>query len=213
MSEVRISAEPRDKFGKGAARQLRRDGKIPAVLYGHKEEALHLALPEHELFLALKTPNVLLNLDLGGRSQLALPKAVQKDPVRRTIEHVDLLLVRRGEKVTVEVPVVTTGDVVAGGLLEHTLTTLSVEAEATHIPGSIEVSVEGIEIGGHVLAKEVALPRGASLVTDPEHVVVHVLAAPTAEQLAGEIGEAETAEGAETAETGAAAEPEATEEG
>jgi large subunit ribosomal protein L25 len=207
MSEVRISAEPRDKFGKGAARQLRRDGKIPAVLYGHKEEAVHLALPEHDLFLALKTPNVLLNLDLGGRSQLALPKAVQKDPVRRTIEHVDLLLVRRGEKVTVEVPVVTVGDVVAGGLLEHTLTALSVEAEATHIPGSVEVSIEGLEVGGHVLAKDVTLPRGATLVTDPEHVVVHILAAPTAEQLAGETGEPEAAEAE------AAAEPEATEEG
>lgn len=204
MSEVRIVAEPRDKFGKGAARQLRRDGKIPAVLYGHKEEAVHLALPEHELFLALKTPNVLLNLDLGDRSQLALPKAVQKDPVRRTIEHVDLLLVRRGEKVTVEVPVATVGDVVAGGLLEHTLTALSIEAEATHIPTAIEVSIEGLEIGGHVLAKDIVLPRGAELVTDPEHVVVHVLAAPTAEQIAGAIGEGEPA--------AAAAEPEATEE-
>ena len=206
MSEVRISAESRDKFGKGAAGQLRRDGKIPAVLYGHKEEAVHLALPEHELFLALKTPNVLLNLDLGNRQQLALPKAVQKDPVRRTIEHVDLLLVRRGEKVTVEVPVVTVGDVVAGGLLEHTLTALSIEAEATNIPGSIEVSVEGVEVGGHVLAKEITLPRGAVLITDPEHVVVHVLPSPTAEQMAGDTGEAEAAETT-------AAEPEATEEG
>lgn len=190
MSEVRISAEPRDKFGKGAARQLRREGKIPAVLYGHKEEAVHLALPEHELFLALKTPNVLLNLDLGGRRQLALPKAVQKDPVRRTLEHVDLLLVRRGEKVTVEVPIVTVGEIAPGGLLEHTLNSLSVEAEATHIPTAIEISIEGLEVGAQVLAKDVTLPRGAELSTDPEHVVVHVLAAPTAEQLAGDTGEA-----------------------
>jgi large subunit ribosomal protein L25 len=209
MSEVRISAEPRNAFGKGAARQLRRQGKIPAVLYGHKEENVHLALPEHELFLALKTPNVLLNLDLGDRSQLALPKAVQKDPVRRTIEHVDLLLVRRGEKVIVEVPVATVGDVVAGGLLEHTLNTLSVAAEATHIPGSIEVSIAGLEVGGHVLAKDVKLPRGVELVTDPEHVVVHVLAAPTAEQMAGESVEAEP----EGAEAEPEAEAEATEEG
>lgn len=193
MSEVRISAELRDKFGKGAARQLRRDGKIPAVLYGHKEEAVHLALPEHELFLALKTPNVLLNLDFGGRRQLALPKAVQKDPVRRTLEHVDLLLVRRGETVTVEVPLVTVGDIASGGLLEHTLNSLSVEAEATHIPTSIELSIEGLEIGSQVLAKDVSLPRGVELSTDPEHVVVHVLAAPTAEQLAGDLGDTSAA--------------------
>jgi len=206
MSEVRISAEPRDKFGKGAARQLRREGKIPAVLYGHKEEAVHLALPEHELFLALKTPNVLLNLDLGDRRQLALPKAVQKDPVRRTLEHVDLLLVRRGEKVTVEIPIVTVGEIASDGLLEHTLNTLSVEAEATHIPTSIELSIEGLEVGAQILAKDVTLPRGAELSTDPEHVVVHVLPAPTAEQMAGDTGEA----GAEEAE---AAEPAASDEG
>ncbi len=207
MAEVRISAEPRNAFGKGAARQLRRDGKIPAVLYGHKEEPIHLALPEHDLFMALKHPNVLLNLDLGDRHQLALPKAVQKDPVRRTLEHVDLLLVRRGEKVTVEVPVVTTSEIAPGGLLEHTLNALSVEAEATHIPNSIEVSIEGLEVGAQVLAKEIVLPRGVTLSTDPEHVVVHVMAAPTAAELAGETGEEEAGEGA-----GEEAEPESSEE-
>jgi large subunit ribosomal protein L25 len=175
MSEIKISAEPRESFGKGAARQLRREGKIPAVLYGHKQEPVHLSLPEHDLFLALKTPNVLLNLDLGGKSQLAIPKAVQKDPVRRSLEHIDLLLVRRGEKVTVEVPVVTTGDVAPGGLLENVLTSLSVEAEATHIPASFEVSVQGLAEGSQILAGEVALPNGVSLVTDAEAVVVHVL--------------------------------------
>lgn len=201
MAEVRISAESRSTFGKGAARQLRRSGKIPAVLYGHGEEALHLALPEHELFLALKTPNVLLNLDLGNRQQLALPKAVQKDPVRRTLEHVDLLLVRRGEKVTVEVPVVTVGEIAAGGLLEHTLNSLAVEAEATHIPGAIEVSVEGLEIGAQILAKEITLPSGSSLVTDADHVVIHVLSAPTAEEMAGDTGEAAQSEPAEIGES------------
>jgi len=201
MAEVRITAESRSTFGKGAARQLRRSGKIPAVLYGHNEEALHLALPEHELFLALKTPNVLLNLDLGGRSQLALPKAVQKDPVRRTLEHVDLLLVRRGEKVTVEVPVVTVGEIASGGLLEHTLNSLAVEAEATHIPGAIEVSVEGLEIGAQILAKDITLPHGSSLVTDGEHVVIHVLSAPTAEEMAGDTGEAAESEPAEVGES------------
>lgn len=199
MSEVRISAELRDTFGKGAARQLRRNGKIPAVLYGHKEEAVHLALPEHDLFLALKNPNVLLNLDFGDRRQLALPKAVQKDPVRRTLEHVDLLLVRRGEKVTVEIPVVTVGEIASGGLLEHTLNTLSIEAEATHIPTSIELSIEGLEVGAQVLAKDIPLPPGAELSTDPEHIVVHVLASPTAEQMAGDTGEAGEAEAGESA--------------
>lgn len=176
MSEIKIAAQPRDTFGKGAARQLRREGKIPAVLYGHKQEPVHLALPEHDLFLALKTPNVLLNLEIaGGATELAIPKAVQKDPVKRTLEHVDLLLVRRGEKVTVDVPVVTAGEIAPGGLLEHVLTALSVEAEATHIPASLEVSVEGLEEGSQITAAEVSLPSGVSLVTDPEAVVVHVL--------------------------------------
>jgi large subunit ribosomal protein L25 len=176
MAEIKIAAEPRDSFGKGAARQLRRDGRIPAVLYGHKEEPVHLSLPEHELFLALKNSNVLLNLEItGGKSQLAIPKAVSKDPVRRTLEHIDLLLVRSGEKVTVDVPVVTTGEVASGGLLELVLTSLSVETEATHIPASVEVSVDGLAEGSQITAAEVKLPSGTTLVTDAEAVVVHVL--------------------------------------
>jgi large subunit ribosomal protein L25 len=176
MAEIKIAAESRSEFGKGAARQLRRDGRIPAVLYGHQQEPVHLSLPEHELFLALKTSNVLLNLQLAdGKTQLAIPKAVAKDPVRRTLEHIDLLLVRSGEKVTVEIPVVTTGEVASGGLLELVLTSLSIEAEATHIPGSIEVSVDGLAEGAQVTAGQVALPAGSSLVTDPEAVVIHVL--------------------------------------
>jgi large subunit ribosomal protein L25 len=176
MAEIKIAAEPRDSFGKGAARQLRRDGRIPAVLYGHKEEPVHLSLPEHELFLALKNSNVLLNLEItGGKSQLAIPKAVSKDPVRRTLEHIDLLLVRSGEKVTVDVPVVTTGEVASGGLLELVLTSLSVETEATHIPASVDVSVDGLAEGSQITAAEVKLPSGTTLVTDAEAVVVHVL--------------------------------------
>jgi len=176
MPEIKIAAEPRDSFGKGAARQLRRAGRIPAVLYGHKEEPVHLSLPEHELFLALKSPNVLLNLDIvGGKSQLAIPKAVAKDPVRRTLEHIDLLLVRSGEKVTVEIPVVTTGEIASGGLLENVLNTLSIEAEATHIPASIEVSVDGLAEGSQITAGQITLPTGATLVTDPDAVVIHVL--------------------------------------
>jgi large subunit ribosomal protein L25 len=202
MSEIKIAAEAREDFGKGAARQLRRSGKIPAVLYGHKQEPVHLALPEHDLFLALKTPNVLLNLDLaGGKSQLAIPKAVQKDPVKRTLEHIDLLLVRRGEKVTVDVPVVTAGEIAPGGLLELVLTSLSVEAEATHIPASFEVSVEGLPEGTQITAAEVSLPAGVSLVTDPEAVVVHVLT-----PAATLVEEESAAEGEEPAEAEADAE-------
>ena len=198
MAEIKIAAEPRDNFGKGAARQLRRDGKIPAVLYGHKEEPVHLALPEHELFLALKHSNVLLSLDIvGGKSQLAIPKAVQKDPVKRTLEHIDLLLVRQGEKVTVEVPVVTTGEIAPGGLLENVLNTISIEAEATHIPSSFEVSVQGLAEGEQITAAQVPLPSGVSLVTDPDAVVIHVLtpAATTVEdEAAAAEGEAEVGE-------------------
>ena len=176
MAEIKIAAEPRSEFGKGAARQLRREGRIPAVLYGHKEEPVHLSLPEHELFLALKNSNVLLNLEItGGQSQLAIPKAVSKDPVKRTLEHIDLLLVRSGEKVTVEVPVVTTGEVGSGGLLELVLTSLSVETEATHIPASVEVSVDGLAEGSQITAGQITLPTGTTLVTDAEAVVVHVL--------------------------------------
>jgi large subunit ribosomal protein L25 len=176
MAEIKIAAELRESFGKGAARQLRRDGKIPAVLYGHKEQPVHLALPEHALFLALKNSNVLLNLDIeGGQSQLAIPKAVSKDPVKRTLEHIDLLLVRLGEKVTVDVPVITTGDVASGGLLELVLTSLSVETEATHIPSSFEVSVDGLAEGAQITAADVTLPAGTTLVTDADAVVVHVL--------------------------------------
>ena len=196
MSEIKIAAEPRENFGKGAARQLRRDGKIPAVLYGHKQEPVHLALPEHALFLALKTPNVLLNLDItGSKSELAIPKAIQKDPVKRTLEHIDLLLVRSGEKVTVDIPVVTEGEIAPGGLLELVLTSLSVEAEATHIPGSITVSIAGLAEGSQITAADVILPSGSSLVTDPEAVVVHVLTPAAA--LAEESSEGEQAGEAE----------------
>ena len=196
MAEIKIAAEPRDTFGKGAARQLRRDGKIPAVLYGHKEEPVHLALPEHELFLALKHSNVLLSLDIvGGKTQLAIPKAVQKDPVKRSLEHIDLLLVRQGEKVTVEVPVVTTGEIAPGGLLENVLNTISIEAEATHIPSSFEVSVQGLAEGEQITAAQVPLPAGVTLVTDADAVVIHVLT-PAATAVEDEAAEAE-AEAAE----------------
>jgi large subunit ribosomal protein L25 len=187
VPEVRITAETRTEFGKGAARRTRRAGKVPAVLYGHGEAPRHISLPGHDLMRALRTPNVLLTLDVDGTSQLALPKDVQRDPIRGVLEHVDLLLVRRGEKVTVEVPVHVVGEVAPGGLLTHSLTALTIEAEATQIPGSFEISVEALEIGDGVKAGEIALPAGATLVTDPDQGVVHVVTAPTAEQLEAEI--------------------------
>ena len=190
MSEVRISAEPRTEFGKGGARRTRRAGKVPAVLYGHGTDPRHISLPAREFERALHTEggaNVLLSLDIEGGSELALPKSIQRDPVRGSIEHVDLILVRRGEKITVEVPIQLTGEVVAGGLVDHQLTTLSVSAEATHIPSGFEVPIGGLEIGGSVHAKEVELPSGTELATDGDAVVVHILAAPTAEQMEGEL--------------------------
>jgi len=190
VSEVRITAEPRTEFGKGGARRTRRAGKVPAVLYGHGTDPRHISLPGHEFERALHTAagaNVLLSLSINGSDELALPKSIQRDPVRGRIEHVDLILVRRGEKLTVEVPIHVTGDIAAGGLLDHQLTTLSVSAEATHIPSGFEVSIQGLEIGASVHAKEVELSGGVELVTDGDAVVVHILAAPTQEELEADL--------------------------
>lgn len=197
MSEVRIAAEPRTEFGKGAARRTRRSGKVPAVLYGHGTEPRHLSLPGHDLMLALKTPNVLLRLDGLKGNDLALPKSVQRDPIKGFLEHVDLIVVSRGEKVTVEIPVEVSGDVAPGGMLDQQLVQVSVEAEATHIPGSVTVDVEGLEPGSHVTAGELSLPRGVTLDTDEEMVVVQVLAERTAEQIEAELAEAESEAGVE----------------
>jgi len=195
VPEVRIVAEPRTEFGKGPARRVRRAGRVPAVLYGHGTDTRHVTLPGHELLLALKTPNVLIEVDgLSGRPQLTLPKAVQRDPIRGDIEHVDLILVRRGEKVTVEVPVQVAGEVEPGGLLDQQMIRLAVEAEATQIPQAITVDVEGMEIGAAVHAGELELPAGVTLVAEPEALVLHVLAAPTAEQIEAELGEVPVAE-------------------
>lgn len=192
MSEVKIAAETRTEFGKGAARRIRRDSKVPGVLYGHGSDPLHLTLPGHELLLALRTPNVLIALDIDGKTnELAIPKAVQRDPLKGFLEHVDLLLVKRGEKVTVEVPVVAEGELAAGGnLLEHVLNALPVEAEATHIPESVTVSVEGLEAGASVLAKDIKLPKGTTLAVEEDAVVLQVLAAQAEEAPEGEETEA-----------------------
>ncbi|MFI2379582.1 50S ribosomal protein L25/general stress protein Ctc [Streptomyces sp. NPDC018964] len=198
MSEVKISAATRTEFGKGAARRIRRDNKVPGVLYGHGSEPLHLTLPGHELLLALRTPNVLIALDIDGTSnELAIPKAVQRDPLKGFLEHVDLLLVKRGEKVQVEIPVQTEGELAPGGnLLEHVLAALPVEAEATHIPESVSVSVEGLEAGASVLAKDIELPNGVKLAVEEDAVVLQVLAA-QAEEASAEGAEGEGAEAAE----------------
>jgi len=192
MSEVKLAAESRTEFGKGAARRVRREGKVPGVVYGHGTDPVHVTLPGHDLLLALRTPNVLISLDLDGKTELAIPKAVQRDAIKGFLEHVDLLLVKRGEKVTVEVFVQTEGELAPGSfLLEHVLNTLTVEAEATHIPESVTVSIEGLEAGASIHAKDIKLPKGTTLAIDEDAVVIQILSA-QAEEPAAE-GETEAA--------------------
>ncbi|WP_367138112.1 MULTISPECIES: 50S ribosomal protein L25/general stress protein Ctc [Streptomyces] len=180
MAEIKIPAQVRAEFGKGAARRIRRANQVPAVVYGHGSEPVHITLPGHDLMMALKTPNVLLSVDIEGRDELVIPKAVQRDALKGFLEHVDLLVVKRGETVTVEIPVQTEGDLAPGGnLLEHTLTALPVEAEATHIPEAVTVSIAGLEAGASVLAKDVVLPAGVALAVDADAVVLHVVAGST----------------------------------
>jgi large subunit ribosomal protein L25 len=200
VPEVRIAAEPRTEFGKGPARRERRAGRVPAVLYGHGADTRHVSLPGHDVLMALRTANVLIRLEgLPGGSELALPKAVQRDPIKGYVEHVDLVTVRRGEKVTVEIPVTTTGDVAPDGLLDQQLVQISVDAEATNIPPGIEVNVEGMAIGTAVHARDLELPEGVTLADEADLLVLHVIAAPTAAQIEADLGEpaAEAAEGAE----------------
>jgi len=214
VSEVRISAEPRTEFGKGGARRTRRAGKVPAVLYGHGEKPRHIALPARELAAAIRHGGMTQVFDIAvsdGTSALALPKAIQRDPVKDTFEHVDLLIVRRGEKVTVDVPVTLIGEPARDTLVMHEHQTLSITADATRLPEHLEASIEGLEPGSHVTAGQIGLPEGVELAADPELVLVVITAAPTAEQLAAEAGlpteeEAaeEEAEGAEAAESQAA---------
>jgi large subunit ribosomal protein L25 len=190
-----LSAEPRDSFGKGAARKIRAAGKIPAVIYGHGTDPQHVTLPGHEVGLILRKANQVLDLDISGKSQLALVKDVQKDPVRQIIEHLDLIVVRKGEKVTVDVPVHVEGESAAGTTAAQDANTLSLEAEATHIPERIVVDIEGLEAGTQVLAKDLALPQGSTLISDPDTLVINVTA--EAEQDLGETETAEESAGAE----------------
>ncbi|MYS90003.1 MULTISPECIES: 50S ribosomal protein L25/general stress protein Ctc [Streptomyces] len=196
MSEVKISAATRTEFGKGAARRIRREDKVPGVLYGHGSDPLHLTLPGHDLLMALRTPNVLIALDIDGKqNELAIPKAVQRDPLKGFLEHVDLQLVKRGEQVNVEIYVHTEGELAPGGnLLEHVLNALPVVAEATHIPESVTVSVEGLTAGDSILAKDIPLPKGTTLDVEGDTVVLQVLAAQAEEAPEGEEAGEEAAE-------------------
>ncbi|MFE3651896.1 MULTISPECIES: 50S ribosomal protein L25/general stress protein Ctc [unclassified Streptomyces] len=178
MAEIKLVAEARNDFGKGAARRLRREAKVPAVIYGHGAEPKHVAVDSHALMMALKTPNALIRLEGEGTDELVIPKAVQREAIRRFLVHVDFLAVKKGEKVAVELPIQTEGELAPGGnLLEHLLNTLPVEVEATHIPESVTVSIAGLDAGHTVLAKDIELPAGASLTVDGDTPVLQVVAA------------------------------------
>ncbi|WP_435590383.1 50S ribosomal protein L25/general stress protein Ctc [Nocardia sp. bgisy118] len=198
MSDVNLlEAAVRTEFGKGAARRTRRDGNVPAVLYGHQADPQHLALNAQAFAAILREhgTNAVLNLVIDGKQQLALTKSVVVHPIRRYIEHADLLIVKRGEKVTADVPVTVTGDAAGGTLVTQEATTISIEAEALNLPEAIEVSVEGVEAGTQITAGELQLPSGVTLAADAETLVVNVIAAPAAEPEAGEAeAEAESAE-------------------
>jgi large subunit ribosomal protein L25 len=207
----KLIAEPRDQFGKGFARRIRAAGKIPAVIYGHGTEPQHVTLPGHQVGLILRKANQVLELDISGKTQLALVKDVQKDPVHQIIEHLDLVVVRKGEKVTVDIPVHVEGESVAGTIAALDANTLSVEAEATHIPERLTVSIEGAEEGTQIFAKDIELPEGSTLISDPDTLVVNVTV-PAAVDL-GEAAAAEAAEGEEGEEGAEGAEGEAAAEG
>ena len=198
----KIKAESRTEFGKGAARRIRRADKVPAVVYGHGNETIHITLPGHETWIALKHggSNALLELDIDGSTQLALTKQVQIDPIRRTLEHIDFVAVRKGEKVTVDVGIHLSGEAAPETLVVTENTTISLEAEATNIPEWIEVSIEGADIGTQILAGQLTLPEGSTLLTDEETLIVNITNAPTAEEVEAELEEAEAEAGIEREE-------------
>jgi len=205
--DTKIVTEIRESFGKGAARKMRVLGKIPAVVYGHGTQPQHLALPGHQVALLLRKSNAVLELSINGEIQLALVKDVQKDPVKQIIEHIDLIVIRKGEKVTVDIPVHVEGESAPGTIANLEAATISVEAEATHIPERVTVSIEGAEDGTQINAKDLVLPKGSTLVTDPEVLVVNVvipaevdLGEDTTEETEDEAAEGDDAESTETAE-------------
>ncbi len=220
MAAEKIKAELRTEFGKGAARRIRRDDKVPAVVYGHGNDPVHVTLPGHDTMMALKHggANALLELDIDGEEQLALTKQVQVDPIRRVLEHIDFVAVRRGEKVTVDVPVHLVGEAARDTLVVTEQATIQLEAEATDIPESIEVDIEGAEVGTQLHASDLTLPAGTTLLTDPEALVVNITNAPTEEELEadletegveGEVAEGEAEEAGDEAPADEAAEGDA----
>jgi large subunit ribosomal protein L25 len=196
----KVRAELRESFGKGFARRLRAAGKIPAVIYGHGTDPVHVALPGHQVSLLVRRANAVLELDLDGKEQLTLVKDVQKDPVHQIIEHIDLLVVKKGEKIQVEVPVVVVGEPFAGTIANLDAQTVALEVEATHIPEHIEVDVEGLEDGTHITAADLKLPRGASLIAEPELLVVAISVPAATIAAEDEIAEADAEAAAEQSE-------------
>jgi large subunit ribosomal protein L25 len=193
MATEKITAETRTEFGKGAARRIRRADKIPAVLYGHGNDPIHVTLPGHDTMMALKHggANALLELDIDGTTQLALTKQVQIDPIKRSLEHIDFVAVRRGEKVTVDVPIHIVGEAQSETLMVVENNTVSLEAEATHIPEYIEVSIAGAPAGTQILAGDLTLPSGSTLLVDPTTLIVNVTEQQSEASLEAELEEAE----------------------
>ncbi|WP_194411138.1 50S ribosomal protein L25/general stress protein Ctc [Microbacterium cremeum] len=204
--DTKVHAELRENFGKGFARRLRAAGKIPAVIYGHGTDPVHVALPGHQTALLIRRANAVLELDVNGTHQLTLVKDVQKDPVHQIIEHIDLLVVKKGEKVQVEVPIVVVGEPFAGTIANLDAQTIALEVEATHIPQNIEVDVEGLEDGTHITAADLKLPKGAALAADPEVLVVAISVPAATLAAEDEIAEADAEVAAEQAEASETAE-------
>jgi large subunit ribosomal protein L25 len=201
MSETKLQAEARTEFGKGAARRIRRENKVPAVLYGHGTDPIHVTLPGHDTMMALKHggANALLAIDLAGESRLALPKQVQRHPIKGFLEHLDLLIVERGEKVTVDVPIHVVGEAASDTVVTVEHPTISVEAEATHLPEAIEVSVEGAQAGTQILVRDLTLPSGSLAHADDDVLVVNITGAT---ELEAETDSGPAGEPAEADETG-----------
>jgi len=190
MSDNKLVATIRTSFGKGAARSVRREGKIPAVMYGHGTEPVHISLPGHQTMMALKLANALLTIEIDGKDQLALAKDVQRDVITRFIDHIDLVVVRLGEKVTVDVPVHVVGAAAVDTVVTVENNTVQLAVEATHIPERVEVSVEGVKPGTQILARDLVLPEGAELMTDADILIVNVTQAISEEALEAELAEA-----------------------
>ena len=202
-TDTKVVAEVRENFGKGYARRLRAAGQIPAVIYGHGTDPVHVSLPGHQVSLLIRRANAVLELSVAGKQQLTLVKDVQKDPVHQIIEHIDLLVVKKGEKIQVDVPVVVLGEPFAGTIANLENTTVLLEVEATHIPQNIEVDVEGLEDGTHITAADLKLPQGSSLVVDPETLIVAVSVPTSALAAEEEIAEADAEVAAEQSEEAA----------